>query len=173
MNIKNKVKGTIVAAFLLGSAVITNTALAQATTQQPAPKQQAAPAAGQQTKTDFTDAELQQFAAANNRLMVLQEQNEKAMMTILQEEKLEITKFNELAKAHQEQKLNEAKATPEEMAAFNKAAERIIAMQPTVKRDVQSAIEKDGMTLERYEQLLLAYQQNPEIQTKVNKLMGQ
>ncbi|QCR24137.1 DUF4168 domain-containing protein [Pontibacter sp. SGAir0037] len=161
-----KVRGVVAATLMLGAAVFANNVYAQSSTSQAPPAQQGAAA-----KTDFSDAEIKQFADANNRLMAVQQEGEKVMLNILQEEKVEVEKFNELAKAYQEQKLEEVSATPEEMAAFNKAAQRIMEMQPTIQRDVEQAIVKDGMSLEKYEQIMLAYQQSPVLQAKVHKMM--
>lgn len=92
--------------------------------------QQTTPPAQQgQTQQNFTDAELQQFADASARLMAVQQEGEKKMMGILQEENLSIDKFNEMAQAHQQQQLDQVEATTEEKAAFNKAAQRMIEMQ--------------------------------------------
>jgi hypothetical protein len=165
MNLINKLKGAAFAVLVLGFSTVGTAAIAQQAT--PEPAQQGAAA------TDFTDADLKQFADASSRLMVLQQEGEKTMMGILQEEKLSVEKFNEMAQAHQQQKLSEVTATPEEMAAFNKAAQRMMELQPTMQKDAETAIQKDGMTLEKYEKIMLAYQQDPSLQERINKLMGQ
>ncbi|MFD2246563.1 DUF4168 domain-containing protein [Pontibacter ruber] len=163
-----KVKGIIVPALILGLVSFADTALAQTKTPQTQPPQQQ-----QQATTDISDADIKQFVDASTRLLAVQKEGEKVMLTILQEEKLEVEKFNQLAQAHQQQKLNEAGATPEELAAFNKAAERIIALQPEMEKNMEQAIQKDGMTVDKYEQIMLAYQQNPTLQARVKKMMGQ
>jgi hypothetical protein len=166
--IHKKLKRAIVPALLLGLVSFADAALAQIAPPQTQPKPQQ-----QQVATDFSEAELKQFVDASTRLLDVQKEGEKAMITILQEEKLEVEKFNQLAQAHQQQKLNEAGATPEELAAFNKAAERIIALQPEMEKSMAQAIQKDGMTLDKYEQIMLAYQQDPAIQARVKKMMEQ
>ncbi len=65
----------------------------------------------------------------------------------------------------------EVKASPEEKAAFSKAAQRI--MQPQIEQSMQQAIEKEGITLEKFEQIMLAYQQNAAVQARVQKLIDQ
>lgn len=160
MKILNKLKGAAVAVLALCSVTFGSSTFAQTT-----------PPAQQQVNADFSDAELKQFAEANTRLLEIQQATEKKMLAVLEEEKLSVEKFNEMAQAHHEQKLAEMEATPEEMAAFNKAAQRIMEMQPTMQQDVETAIQKDGMTLEQYEKIMLAYQQSPAVQEKVNQLM--
>lgn len=168
--INNKLKGFAVAILIVGAGTVTNSAFAQKK-QQTQPVQ---PKTEQNTPTtSFTDADLKQFADANNRLIVVQQEGEKAMLAILAEEKLSVEKFSEMAKAHQQQKMNEVKATPEEFAAFNRSAQRMIEMQPTMEQDLEKAIVKDGMTVEKYEQIMLAFKQDPVMQAKVQKLMEQ
>lgn len=136
--------------------------------------QQTTPPAQQgQTQQNFTDAELQQFADASARLMAVQQEGEKKMMGILQEENLSIDKFNEMAQAYQQQQLDQVEATTEEKAAFNKAAQRMIEMQPEMQKNVEAAIQKDGMSLDKYEQIMIAYRQNEALQQRVNEMMMQ
>ena len=166
--LNKKLKGFAVAILAVGATTISTGAFAQQKPQAAQPKtEQATPA------TSFTDAELKQFAQANGRLMVVQKDGEKAMLAILAEEKLSVEKFTEMAKAHQQQKINEVNATPEEFAAFNKSAQRMMALQPTMEQDMEKAIVKDGMTIEKYEQIMLAFKQDPAVQAKVQRLMEQ
>lgn len=172
MNILNKhLKGIAVAILVLGACAVTDTATAQKKdnkqevrqpTQQPEPATQAA---------GFSDQDLQQFADASARLMLVHQEGEETMMTILEEEKLSVEKFNEMAQAHQQQRLSEVAATPEEMAAFNKAAQRMIEMQPGFQKDLENAIQQDGMTMEKFEQIMLAYRQDQAVQQRIDLLM--
>ncbi len=158
----NKFKGALVAMLTVGLLSFSETALAQATPPIPQTGQQEA-------KSNFTDAELNQFIEANKRLMVIQQEGEKVMLNILQEEKIDIEKFNAMAMAQQQQK--ELAATAEEKAAFKKAVDRMMVLQPDMQKKAEAAILKDGMKIEIYEQIMRAYQQNPAVQEKINKLM--
>jgi hypothetical protein len=170
MSILHKLKATAVAGLVVGIVSISGTAVAQ---QKNPPKQQTTPQTAPQQQTQpISDADIKLFVDASTRLMELQQEKEKAMLVILDEEKLSVDKFNMLAQAHQQQKLAEAEATPEEKAAFNKAVQRMMEMQPDIEKSMQEAIQKDGMSVERYEQIMMAYQQDPAVQAKIQKLMG-
>lgn len=168
MNFLHKLKATAVAGLIVGMVATAGTAEAQ---QKNLPKQQTTPQTAPK-QAAISDADIKLFVDASTRLMELQQQSEQAMLGILQEEKLSVEKFNDLAQAHQQQKLAEAEATAEEKAAFNKAIQRMMEMQPDIEKNLQTAIQKDGMTVERYEQIMLAYQQDPAVQAKIQKLMG-
>jgi hypothetical protein len=169
MNFIHKLKATVVAGLVLGIVSISGTAEAQ---QANPPKQTIPQNAQQQQTKPISDGDIKLFVDASTRLMELQQESEQAMLTILEEEKISIDKFNTLAQAHQQQKLAEAEGTAEEKAAFNKAVQRMMAMQPDIEKNMQQAIQKDGMTVERYEQIMMAYQQDPAVQAKIQKLMG-
>jgi len=159
MNLPDKLKRAAFAALFCGASLMASAVVAQQ-----APGQQ-------QAQQNFTDQELQQFANATSRLMQVQQAGEQEMIKILQEEKLSVDKFNELAMAQQQQKTGEVKASEEEKAAFDKAAQRMIALQPAMQKNAETAILQDGMTLEKYEQIMLAYRQDPALQERVNKLI--
>ncbi|MFD2513846.1 DUF4168 domain-containing protein [Pontibacter locisalis] len=163
MNLSNRIKGAVAAAFMVGVFFSGTTAKAQ----------QVTPPVQQQTQQNFTDKELKQFADASTRLMDIQRKGEEKMMKILQEEKLDVNKFNEMAQAHQQGKLTDTQATPQEMTAFNKAAQRMMEMQPELQKEVEVAIQKDGMSLDKYEQIMAAYRQDPALQERLNKMMDQ
>ncbi len=92
------------------------------------------------------------------------------MLAVIEKENLSFDKFTEMIQAHQQQKLKEVEATPEEFAAFNIAAQQIVEMQPKVQEEVQLAIEEEGLTVDKFERIMLAYQQDPAVQAKVNKI---
>lgn len=160
---KNSLTGITVPILLLIALILPGVAFAQVQEQNKV----------QQAQQSFTDQELKQFADASTRLMDIQRKGEEKMMKILQEEKLDVNKFNEMAQAHQQEKLDEVEATAEEKVAFDKAAKRMMEMQPELQKDVEAAIQKDGMSLDKYEQIMMAYRQDPALQEKLNKMMAQ
>jgi hypothetical protein len=164
MSISEKIKGILVTASIIASLSIAPAAIAQQVT--PQPKQ-----SPQQETGDFSNTELQQFVKANERAFVVQQESEKKMMGIIEEEKISLERFNEIAKAHQEQKAEEVQASKEEVEAFTKAAQRIVELQPEIHQNMVRAIEQDGLSVETFEKIMVAYQQDPTLQAKVQKLL--
>lgn len=122
---------------------------------------------------DISEEDLKQFVQAGARAAAVQEGSQRAMMAVVEEEKLSLEKFMEMTRANQAQKLDQVQATPEERMAFDKAAQRIIDMQPQMEQSMQQAIEQEGMSLEKFEQIMLAYQQSADVQARVEKLLEQ
>jgi nucleoid-associated protein YgaU len=166
MTLMKSVKGTIAVASVVLSMCFGNAALAQQ-----APAQGNKEAQPELKTEDISDNDLRQFVQASAKAAAVQEESQKAMVAVVEEEKLSVEKFTEMAKAHQQQKLDSVPATAEEKAAFNKAAQRIMAMQPQIEQNMQQAIEKEGISLGKFEQIMLAYQQNAAIQARVQKML--
>jgi hypothetical protein len=166
MAVMKKVKNMMMAAGMMVCVSFANAAFAQQTTPPQDNSQQ------QQTQA-FSDAELNQFVQASFKAAAVQQESEKAMLGVVEAETLSVEKFNEMTQAHQQQKLAELNATAEEKAAFNKAAQQIVEMQPKVEQELQQAIEKEGISIEKFEAISIAYQQNPAVQAKVQKILQQ
>lgn len=159
-----KVKRIFVAAVALGCVSIGQTAYAQeqSTDVQEQTSQEA----------KFSEAELSQFVQANSKVTAIQKEGQQSMVSIIEEANMNLERFNELAKAQREQKLAESGASPEELTAFDNAAQRIVQIQPEVKENVKKAIEEEGLTEEKYKAIVLAYQQDPEVKAKVHELLA-
>lgn len=139
-------------------------AFAQAPMQQ-APQQQ------QRVKTDFDREELEEFVDVYVASTEIQQGNEKVMMQAIEEEDLDVNRFNEILTVQQNQQSPEdINATAEEMAAFNNAAEKIMAVQQEAQAEIQQLIE-EKIGGQKYQQIAMAYQQSPEVQEKVNKIL--
>ena len=125
----------------------------------------------QEVNTDFSDEELEDFVAVYVKASEIQQENETAMMQAIEEEDLELQRFNEILTARQNQEsVQDIDATVEELAAFNKAAEKIMQVQQEAQTEINKLIE-DEIGAEKYQQIAIAYQQSPEIQQKVNEML--
>lgn len=134
----------------------------QATAQTQAPQQQ-----GQQEeiKTDFTDEELENFV----EVVKVQQENEIKMMEAIQNEGLDIDKFNEILQAKQNPEVSEESLSNEEVEKFEKASEEVIRIQQEMQAEVMQAINETGLGMETYGQIVNAYQVSPEVQQEIDK----
>lgn len=130
------------------------------------------PDAGQQqeVKEDFTDEELKLFLKANKSVAMVQQGAEQKMIQAIEEEEMDINRFNEIANAQQDPQA-EPDFTEEEMATFTKAAEKVMAVQRETQSEVAEAVESEGMEFNDYQQIMMAYQSSPVVQEKLTKLI--
>lgn len=125
----------------------------------------------QQVQEDFSDEELEQFVDVYMQAAEIQQKNEAEMIQAIEEEDLDINRFNEILMARQnQQNVEEIDATAEEMASFNNAAEKIMAVQQEAQAEIEQLIESE-MGSQKYQQIVMAYQQSPEVQQKVNQML--
>lgn len=127
----------------------------------------------QQVNTDFSEEELEDFVDVYVKASEIQQENETVMMQAIEEEDLELERFNEILTARQNQaSVQDIDATPEELASFNKAAEKIMEVQQEAQSEINELIE-EKIGAEKYQQIAMAYQQSPEVQQKINEKLQQ
>lgn len=125
----------------------------------------------QEVRDNFSNEELEKFVDVYVQVVEIQQENEAVMVKAIEEENLDMNRFNEILQAQQQKvSAEEINATADEMASFNNAAQKIMVVQQGANTEMQQIIEKD-LGLDTYEQIVVAYQQNPEIQQRVNELL--
>lgn len=124
-----------------------------------------------QEAQNFTDEELEQFVVVYQKATEIQQENEAKMIQAIEEEDLEMERFNEILMAQQnQQNAEEINASAEELASFNSAAEKIMQVQQEAQTEITQLIE-DELGSEKYQQIVISYQQNPEVQERVNQML--
>nr|MBS0037489.1 DUF4168 domain-containing protein [Saprospiraceae bacterium] len=123
----------------------------------------------QQMETDeVTDAELKQFVDVQQ---MIQEKNQEAqplMIEIIEENDFEIQRFVELSQSLEAGA--EVDASEEEIERFQAAQEKITTMQREANEEIAEGIEEIGLTLQRYNEISMAIQQSPELQSKLQNM---
>ncbi|WP_224995537.1 DUF4168 domain-containing protein [Cesiribacter sp. SM1] len=132
---------------------------------------QTQPQQQQPVREDFSDAELEKFADVYVQVVEIQQQSEAEMLKAIEDENLDINRFNEILQAQQQrQDAGEIDATADEMASFNNAAQKIMGVQQETETEMKQVIEQD-LGVDTYQQIIVAYQQSPDVQQKVNELL--
>jgi predicted Rossmann fold nucleotide-binding protein DprA/Smf involved in DNA uptake len=124
-----------------------------------------------EVREDFSDQELEQFIEANKNAMIVQQGAEQKMIRAIQDEGLDIHTFNDILTSKQNPN-HESQASPEDHNKFDNAVEEVVKIQEEMIVEMESAIEDSGITIETYEEILIAYQQNPKVQTKINEMLN-
>lgn len=128
-------------------------------------------APGQQgVREDFTEEELQSFIDANKQAITVQQSAEQHMMDAIQNEGLDVNKFNEILTSRQNPEMK-TEATEEDQAKFDSAVQKVMEIQEKMVSEMENAIKQSGMSIQEYEEMLLAYQQSPKVQQQVNEML--
>ncbi|MFD2514967.1 DUF4168 domain-containing protein [Pontibacter locisalis] len=157
-------KGTIAAAALMASMIFGQTAFAQDTA---APQTQE-----QQADLKFSDAELEKFIEVNGKVVEIEKEGRQAMVTAIKDADLTVDRFNELAKAHRQDKLKEVAKDEAEVDAFVAAAKSLAEVQPETKKKVEEAIQEAELTVEKYDEIMTAFQKDPAVETRIKVLLS-
>ncbi|WP_339876088.1 DUF4168 domain-containing protein [uncultured Algoriphagus sp.] len=136
--------------------------------------QQATPPETQIKATpNFSEEEIKTFVKINKDIMPLQENIQTDMISSIKESGIEVPRFQELAQAQQGGKLTEVSSDPKELESFSKAGEKIMKLQEELQTEIEQVIVENEMSTEKFEAIFMAYNSNPEVKQKVDKLFSE
>ena len=117
---------------------------------------------------DYSDAELLQFAKSVQRVMNIQQESQGQMMVSIEENGITVDRFNEMLMQGQQQGQDSIDATEEELLAFNNAMNQVQQLQQQMQMDMMQAITDEGLDVQKYQGIMQAYEQNPEVKGKID-----
>jgi len=119
----------------------------------------------------FSDEMLQNFANAVVQVISIQQQGQNEMIEAIEETDMTVQRFNEINMQAQQMPLEDIEASEEELENFQKANEAVEEVQIELEEILIGTIEEEGLSIEKYEEIMAEYQQNPELQQRVQELM--
>lgn len=123
-------------------------------------------------REDFSDDELKSFVQANEKVMAIQVEAEQNMIKAIENEGLTVDRFHQILEQQRDpQRGTETETSEEELKSFNNAAQVILQENAKVEAEMTTTIEDQGIDIETYKQIMLAYQQSPAVQSRVNGLV--
>lgn len=155
-------KSKKIASFLFFAVVGSATVFAQ-TPQQMPPQQQ-------QEKIEVNDDELSKFADAYQGITVVNQEAQQKMVKVVEDGGFDVQRFNEIHQASLDPN-QEVEVSSEEEAKHKEVVEEIEGMQGEFQQEMEEIIKKEGLTVERYEQLAMALQTDRELQQRLQQLM--
>ncbi len=119
----------------------------------------------------FTDEEIKGFANAITKVMSIQQQSQMQMIEIIEEHDMDVQRFNLLYMQMQQMPLDEIDGTDKEKEDMEEIVEEIEKIQAELESVLISSIEDEGLSIAKYEEIMTAYQQNPELQQRIQQEM--
>lgn len=123
-------------------------------------------------REDFSDDELKSFVKANEKVMAIQMESEQKMIKAIEDEGLTVERFNEILE-QQRDPSRSTETSADDLASFNNAAQLILQENEKIEREMATSVEEEGIDLATYKQIMIAYQQRPELQARVHELLKQ
>lgn len=151
MKFSNKLKTSLICFIIMGA-----TAFAQVT---------------EPSQTTVTDDELNKIAAIFQELQPINMEGQQKMAATLETNGFEVQRFNDMYKASQSP--NEAfEATEEEKQKFDIVMSDIQKIQADLEKKMEVVITKQGLSVERYQQVATAFQTDTELQKRLETVIA-
>ncbi|MGA8854679.1 MAG: DUF4168 domain-containing protein [Christiangramia sp.] len=124
----------------------------------------------QQEQIEVSDAELSQFAEVFQKMRMMNQEAQKDMMAVVQDEDFELQRFNEIHQAKMDPK-KEIETTPEEDKKYKAVVTELEEMQPEFQKKMQEVITESDLSMERYQQLAMALRSDAELQQRLQEIL--
>jgi lipopolysaccharide export system protein LptA len=134
--------------------------------------QEATPEPSVAIREDFSDDELKSFVKANEKVMAIQTEAEEKLIKAIEDEGLTVERFNEILE-QQRDPSRTSETSADELASFNNAAQMILEENEKIEKQMTTSVEEEGIDIATYKQIMVAYQQRPDLQTRVHEILKQ
>lgn len=131
---------------------------------------QNAPLPQQQEKIEVSDAELTQFAEVFQKMRMMNQEVQKEMMAVVENEELELQRFNEIHQANMDPN-KEIQTTEEEDQKYKAVVAEFEVIQPEFQKKMEEVITESDLSMERYQQLAMALRSDAELQQRLQAIM--
>ncbi|TVQ45605.1 MAG: DUF4168 domain-containing protein [Saprospirales bacterium] len=118
--------------------------------------------------TEVEDAELKKFVEIQEMITETQQSVQPKMIEVIQNNEFELNRFIEISQAIEHNQ--EIDATEEEMERFEETENTINELQMVANQSISDGIQERGLTVERYQEIMMAVQQSPELQNRLQDL---
>lgn len=122
------------------------------------------------TGTKVSDEDLEKFVNVYQVVQMENQQLQQGMVEMIQEEGMEVERFNEIHSASSSPE-GEVEAGSEELAIHQKVVKKMEEKQNEFQERVTELIEKEGLTLEKYQEVFQELQADQKLQQKFSELM--
>ncbi len=119
---------------------------------------------------EVSGEELKQFASAFQQVQTVNQQAQQKMVSTVEEEGLEVQRYNEIQQAQQDPN-QEDNATDEELKQYEAATQELEKIQAQAQQEMQGKIIEEGLTVNRYQEIAAIVQSNPELQQKLQEYL--
>lgn len=121
-----------------------------------------------QQAEEVSDKEIEQFADAFREIQVIDQQIQQEMINKVQEEGVDVQRFNDYLNARQNQG-QEIDASEKELEQFAEAYQEIEKIQEKALQEMEQVITQNDLTTDRYQEIAMAIQANPDLLEKLQQ----
>lgn len=126
----------------------------------------------QAASSEVTPEELAKFAEAFKQLRAIEMEAEQRMAQAVQEEGLTPQRFVEIGQSQQgEAPASAAGVSAEEQQQFEKALVKVREILQNTQERKYQAVQSQGLEVERFQEIIAAVQQNPQLKQQVQQML--
>lgn len=123
-------------------------------------------------EVDVTDEELREFVNVSMVAQEIQMGAQTDMVDVVEQEGLDVETYNLIAESrYNEQPDENLDVSDEEIEKYESASAAVSELERELDQEMTEAIEDEGMSRERFMELNMALQQDPELQERVQQIM--
>lgn len=128
---------------------------------------------GETSNSQISDEQIMRFVDISKKINMVQQEAQLEMVSIIQSHGMDVNKFNEMAQQQQNPEAAPALSiSDQDKLSFENAMKDLEVYQMEVQQQMEALVIKGNLELDEFNAIMQAYQQNPEIQQKVNELMN-
>jgi Na+-transporting NADH:ubiquinone oxidoreductase subunit NqrC len=120
---------------------------------------------------DVSDAEFAKFADAFQEVQSINGQAQEKMKGVIQENGMKTKRFTQIQKAKRNPQQS-ANVTPAEKKKMTKINGELKSVRKNAEKEMRAKIEEVGLTPKRYQEIMMAVRQDPEMQQKLKSMMS-
>jgi hypothetical protein len=159
MHISKKLVLTLICTFLVAGSLF---AQGQQQPQMP-PQQQDLP-----TSQDISDEEISQLGDAYEAIEPIQMETRDKIQEAVEEEDISFERFQQMMMAMQNpQMADQVDITDEEKSKIQTLQPTLMQIQNEARQQMSTKIQESGLTMQRYQQILMGAQQDPDLMARV------
>jgi hypothetical protein len=154
---------------------------AQTTSPESSPQSEPAGENPTQPQTKVSQEELQQFAQAYKQIQQIRQDSEAKMVEAVKNAGLSPERFIEISELQQSPQAQEGqptqegqqntKITAQEQQGFENAKSKILEIRQQSESQMEQAIQKEGLDIPRFNEIVAALQQDPSLRDQVQQLI--
>lgn len=157
MNISKILVATLLVSLLMGGSLF-------AQVQQQAPQNTPTPA----TSDEVSDTEIDKVVATINEMEPIQAEVEEKMQVAVEEEGITFERFQQIMMGMQNpQMADQMDITDEEQQTIQTLQPTLMQIQGEAQQKISQKIEENGLTMQRYQQIVMGAQQDSTLMNRV------
>ncbi len=126
----------------------------------------------QQPQVDVSDDELEVFVDASMNAQTVQAESQQEMVAIVNDEGIGVETYNEIMQAQQMgESVDDLDIPEDDVVKFESAYAQIQEIEEKMQEQLAHAVEDEGMDMDRFQEINMAIQQDPELQQRVQQMI--